>query len=153
MMKSTALDPKHKQWLQVNPEVARKQRAELHNLAQQYQQAGQPDEAIIHAEKALETAHAVIVALRSPQTSAQTISEDFIAYAALTIYLASRYAEADRRLAAEALYEQNQQQLLALTPLYASEPELATLIHSVVQGLAKQPPANTVTVPGAAGLH
>ncbi|QPG05643.1 hypothetical protein IT774_16465 [Salinimonas marina] len=130
------LDPKQKQWLQQHPEEARTQRTELHQQAQYFQQQVNQAEALEYAGRALESAHAAILALQNPNTTSETIADDFIAYGALTVYLAARYQDIEENAAAQQVYQDSQQQLMALTPLFASEPDMATLIQSIVQGLS-----------------
>ncbi len=139
------LDPKQKQFLQQHPEEARTQRTELHQQAQYFQQQVNQAKALEYAGRALESAHAAIIALQNPHTSSETIADDFIAYGALTVYLAARYQDMGEDTAAHQVYEDSQQQLMALTPLFASEPDMATLIQSIVQGLS--PAAGQETPP------
>ncbi|WP_218353638.1 hypothetical protein [Alteromonas lipotrueiana] len=132
----TYLNPEQKKWLQQHPEEAREQRTELHHQAQNFQLQVDQTNTVEYASRALETAHAIILALHHPHSSSQTIAEDFIAYGALTVYLAARYQDSGDSQAAEQVYADSQQQLMALTPLFATEPEIATLLQSIVHGLS-----------------
>ncbi len=139
-MRSSFLSNKYKQWLQAHPEDARVQRTQMQQTANQFLEEGDEASAIHCSAQALEIAQAIIQSLRSPEEGATLISQDFIAYGALAIYLSNHYHAAGKTPAAREIIEDAQQQLIALTPLYASEPQVAKLIQAIVQSLSDDQP-------------
>ncbi|MBD3585776.1 hypothetical protein HHX48_08525 [Salinimonas sp. HHU 13199] len=140
-MRSSFLSNKYKQWLQANPEDARLQRMQMQETANRFLEEGDEASAIHCSAQALEIAQAIIQSLRCPEEGTTLISQDFIAYGALAIYLANHYRAAGEKDAAQEIIHDAQQQLMALTPLYASEPQVAQLIQAIVQSLSDDRPA------------
>ncbi|QCZ95069.1 hypothetical protein [Salinimonas iocasae] len=151
-MRSSYISSKYKQWLQANPEDARVQRTQMQQTANRFLEEGDEASAIHCSGQALEIAQAIIQSLRSPEEGATLISQDFIAYGALAIYLSNHYRAAGEKRAAQEIIQDAQQQLIALTPLYASEPQVAKLIQAIVQSLNDDQPSPT-TGPDGQLLH
>ncbi|WP_156824166.1 hypothetical protein [Salinimonas chungwhensis] len=134
-MRSSFLSNKYKQWLQAHPDDARVQRTQMQQTANRFSEEGDEASALHCSGQALEIAQAIIQALRAPGESTNLISQDFIAYGALAIYMANHYKATGEKQAAVQIIDDAQQQLMALTPLYACEPKIARLIQAIVQSL------------------
>lgn len=136
-MKTHFLSADRQKQLQLDPNLAREQRIVAQSAANQALQQGDHDQAFAHTGEAFEIARTVILSLHNPATSTHTLAEDFLAYGALALYMSAQYEAQGEADVAQYLLEQSQQQLAAIQPLYAAEPDVASVIQSVVQSLNK----------------
>ncbi|WP_137168567.1 hypothetical protein [Salinimonas lutimaris] len=148
-MKTHFLTADRQKQLQLDPGLAREQRVIAQSAARRALEQGNNAQAFEYTGEAFEIARTVILSLHNPATSTQTLAEDFLAYGALALYMASQYENQGEADVAQYLLEQSQQQLAALQPLYAAEPDIASLIRSVMQSLDdnEQPAATTLAKP------
>lgn len=134
-MRAHFISTKFKRWLQTHPEDARQQRLQMQQTAQRFLQEGDEHSAIHCSGQAYEIAHAVVLSLSEPEGETEQVSQDFIAYGALAIFLADHYRQANEAQAARQVIDQTYQQLQALLPLYVQQPQLSRLIQAIAASL------------------
>ncbi|QJR80906.1 hypothetical protein CA267_009000 [Alteromonas pelagimontana] len=134
-MKTTFLCPGYWKWLQLHPNEARIHRLKVQEQAQQLQAEGNFRQAQDASGQAFEIAHAVILSPQELMADVKKTSEDFVAYGALAIYLAQSYVVTGNLIPALDLLGKAQEQLMALSPLFFTQPTISRLIQAIIHSL------------------
>lgn len=150
-MRSSLLCPVYRKWLQLHPEQARLKRQELKQRALESRRRGNYSKAVTLYKLVWEIAQSVLFSLREPQSKESLHYQDLIVFAASakSLWQCSHYQDAHQQVAegsdADILHN-TQQQLNALMPLYAAEPELLTTIHQLQEWLQHSRYSQTVSL-------
>ena len=132
-MRSSLLCPVYGKWLQLHPEQARFKRQKLKLEALQLRRDGELSQARKLYTQVWEIAQSILFALRRPDNTSQIYHQDLVSFVAAAMAV-NQCSKAQPEFSQDVLND-TQQQLSALMPLYASEPQLLSTIHQLKEWL------------------
>lgn len=128
-MRSSLLCPVYRKWLQLHPQQARIERQKLKHQALQLRRAGNMSRAGKLYTQVWEIAQSILFSLRQPANHSALYRQDLVNFVAAAMAV-NHCFNAQSELSQRVLTD-TQQQLSALMPLYASEPNLLTTIRQL----------------------
>ena len=132
-MRHSLLCPVYRKWLQLHPEQARLERQTLKQQALQLRQNGNISRARKLYTQVWEIAQSILLALRRPDNHSGLYHQDLVSYVAAA--MAVNHCSEDESELRQQVINDTQQQLTALMPLYASEPQLLSTIQQLKEWL------------------
>ena len=139
-MKTTYLCPVYWKWLQLHPEHARAHFAQTSQTALEKARSGEMETACQTAGEAFEMAQAVVLSVQVTDSQTNGKHHDLLAFGAAAIQLARTHAASGNINEAVICLDAAAQQIHALAPLFAAEPDMLSHLRqisdSLQQGLA-----------------
>lgn len=128
-MYTSSLCPVYQKWLQLHPNEARAQLHSLKAQALQYRKKGNLVKAAEYYQQVWEIARSVLFSLRVPEDNSKKFQQDIFAFVTAAIETEQCNETQELPNSHLSIISATAQQLSALLPLYASEPNLLSTIR------------------------
>jgi len=130
-MKTNYLCPVYWKWLQMHPEHAREHFTQTSQTALEKARSGEMETACQTAGEAFEMAQAVMLSIQVSDSHTNAKHNDLLAYGASAIQLARTHAASGNINEAVVCLDSAAQQIHALAPLFATEPDMLSHLRQI----------------------